>query len=64
MVHSAVNMQPLNNKLDGLASVKVSKADVDQAESYARSWIRRNTVRIAMPLIAGTSALWQLVASH
>ncbi|KAG8162949.1 hypothetical protein KVR01_007427 [Diaporthe batatas] len=64
MVHSAVNMQPLNNKLDGLASAKASKSDVDQAESFARSWMRWNTVRIAMPLIAGTSALWQLVASH
>lgn len=64
MVHSAVNMQPLNNKLDGLGSLKASKTDVDGAENYARSWIRRNTVRIAMPLIAGTSALWQLVGSH
>jgi hypothetical protein len=64
MVHSAVNMQPLNNKLDELASPKASKSDLDQAENYGRSWIRRNTVRIAMPLIAGTSALWQLVGSH
>lgn len=64
VIHSAANMQPLNKKLDGLKSPKVNKEDVAQAESYARSWIRRNKVRIAMPLIAGTSALWQLVRSH
>lgn len=63
-VHSAVNLQPLNNKLDGLGSPKASKTDIDQAETFARSWIRWNKLRIAMPLIAGTSALWQLVGSH
>lgn len=63
-IHSAVNMQPLNTKLDSLRSAGASKTDVAQAESHARSWIRCNTVRIAMPLIAGTSALWQLVRSH
>lgn len=64
VIHSAANMQPLNKKLDGLKSLQTSETDVVQAESYARSWIRRNKVRIAMPLIAGTSALWQLVGSH
>lgn len=63
VVHSAVNMQPLNNKLDGLKSTKASKTDIERAEHYARSWIRRNSLRIAMPLIAGTSALWQLVGT-
>lgn len=62
-IHSAVNMQPLNNKLDGLKVPDASKTDVSQAENYARSWIRCNKVRIAMPLIAGTNALWQLVGS-
>lgn len=63
-IHSAVNMQPLNNKLDGLKIPDASKTDVSQAENYARSWIQRNKVRIVMPLIAGTSALWQLVVSQ
>lgn len=64
VIHSAANMQPLNKRLDGLRSPEVSKTEVAEAESYARSWIQRNKVRIAMPLIAGTSALWQLVRSH
>jgi hypothetical protein len=65
MVHSAVNMQPLNNKLAGLGKNPAAvKSDMNGAESYARAWIRRNTVRIAMPLVAGTSALWQLVGSR
>lgn len=64
VVHSGINMQPLNSKLDGLKSHKASSTDVAQAESYARSWIRLNKVRIVMPLIAGTSALWQLMGSR
>lgn len=64
IVHSAVNMVPLNSKIIGLETSAASKTDITQGESYARTWIRRNTIRIAMPLIAGTSALWQLVGSH
>lgn len=64
VVHSAANMQPLNKKLEGMKSLEASKTDAAQAENYARSWIRRNTVRVAMPFIAGTSALWQLAGSY
>ncbi|KAI3397274.1 hypothetical protein diail_11073 [Diaporthe ilicicola] len=63
VVHSAVNIQPLNSKLDGLGSSGASKTDIARAEHYARSWIRRNSLRVVMPLIAGTSALWQLVGA-
>lgn len=64
VVHSAANMQPLNSKLEGQKSPEATKTDVAEAENFARSWIRRNILRIAMPFIAGTSALWQLAGSH
>jgi len=59
VVHSALNMQPLNNKLDGLRDPAKSGTDVTLAEYYARRWIKLNTVRIVMPLVAGSAALWQ-----
>ncbi|KAK3693150.1 hypothetical protein B0T22DRAFT_504658 [Podospora appendiculata] len=59
VVHSAINMQPMNSKLDGLRDPKVSGVDPSLAEYYARRWIAMNSVRIAMPLIAGSVALWQ-----
>ncbi|KAK0615325.1 hypothetical protein B0T17DRAFT_593034 [Bombardia bombarda] len=58
VVHSAVNMQPLNNKLDGLSDPKVSGVDASLAEYYARRWIKLNGVRIVMPFVAGSVALW------
>ncbi|KAI1739918.1 hypothetical protein F4680DRAFT_448530 [Xylaria scruposa] len=58
VVHSAINMQPINEKLNAL---KDSKGGVDSelAESYARKWIKFNTVRLITPVIAGTLALTQ-----
>ncbi|KAI1747880.1 hypothetical protein F4782DRAFT_543196 [Xylaria castorea] len=58
VVHSAMNMQPLNEKLNALKDPK-GKVDSKLAESYAREWIRLNTVRLITPAIAGTLALTQ-----
>lgn len=60
VVHSAINMQPINEKLDAL-SEREPKGRVDSklAESYARKWIKFNTVRLLTPVIAGTLALSQ-----
>ena len=64
VIHSALNMQPLNNNLDGLQDPKVSGSDLSLAEHYARKWIKYNTVRVVMPLVAGTMALWQSLRSQ
>ncbi|KAK0640652.1 hypothetical protein B0T16DRAFT_460816 [Cercophora newfieldiana] len=69
VVHSAANMQPLNEKLDALSGedkgkVKAAGVDVSLAEYYARRWIRLNSVRIVMPLVAGGMALWQTLGGY
>jgi len=58
-VHSAVNMQPINAKIDALKEPKATGVDSSLAEYYAKKWARLNGVRIVMPLVAGTAALWQ-----
>ncbi|KAI0143717.1 hypothetical protein GGR57DRAFT_518196 [Xylariaceae sp. FL1272] len=60
VVHSAVNMQPINEKIAALAN---SKGHVDSrlAESYGRKWIKGNTVRLITPFIAGSLALSQVL---
>ncbi|CCC05101.1 unnamed protein product [Sordaria macrospora k-hell] len=63
VVHSAVNMQPINAKIEGLrrAGVEGGKnggTDLALAEYYARKWARLNLVRLVMPALAGTVALW------
>ncbi|KAK8114284.1 uncharacterized protein PG998_001226 [Apiospora kogelbergensis] len=58
VVHSAVNMQPINEKLDALSTAG-GKVDTSRAESLARNWISFNTVRIITPVVAGSLALWQ-----
>ncbi|KAK4168443.1 cytochrome P450 [Cladorrhinum sp. PSN259] len=61
VVHSAVNMQPLNGKIDALRGEGGGgvKVDVSLAEWYARRWIKLNLVRLVMPAVAGSIALWQ-----
>ncbi|KAI1423562.1 hypothetical protein F5Y12DRAFT_756756 [Xylaria sp. FL1777] len=58
VVHSALNMQPINQKINAL---KDPKGGVDNklAESYARKWIKFNTVRLITPVIAGSLAFTQ-----
>ncbi|KAF2637528.1 hypothetical protein P280DRAFT_552196 [Massarina eburnea CBS 473.64] len=60
VVHSAVNMQPLNDKLESLAS-KTSEKDLREAEGIARKWGSWNRVRMVTPVLAGILALWQIV---
>ncbi|KAK4182325.1 hypothetical protein QBC35DRAFT_510186 [Podospora australis] len=61
VIHSALNMQPLNNKIDGLKDVKASGVDESLAEYWARRWIKLNGVRMVMPFVAGSLALSQVV---
>ncbi|KAI1359712.1 hypothetical protein F5Y08DRAFT_332092 [Xylaria arbuscula] len=58
VVHSAMNMQPINEKLDALKEPK-DHVDPKLAENYARKWIKFNTVRLITPVVAGTLALTQ-----
>ena len=60
IVHSAVNMQPLNDKLEALAG-RTSEKELGNAEGIARQWASWNRLRLVTPLIAGTLALFQLV---
>ncbi|KAI1093236.1 hypothetical protein F5B19DRAFT_154691 [Rostrohypoxylon terebratum] len=64
VVHSAVNLQPINAKIDGLREPKSGKSDPKQAETYVRNWIKFNTVRIITPVVAGSLALFQLLKHH
>lgn len=59
VVHSAINMQPLNAKLEALQEDKGGDAADKRAEEYARRWARLNVVRMVMPFVAGSVALWQ-----
>jgi hypothetical protein len=59
VVHSAVNMQPINAKIDGLKNEGVSTAELEKAEYWARRWAKLNLVRLVMPLVAGSLALSQ-----
>jgi hypothetical protein len=67
IVHSAVNMQPLNDKLAALAGVGtdgkgegvVEKADKGRAVEIATRWIRGNYYRLLIPSITGAISLWQ-----
>ncbi|KAF2806388.1 uncharacterized protein BDZ99DRAFT_479646 [Mytilinidion resinicola] len=58
IVHSARNMQPLNDKLEALAG-RAGAQEMEEAEGVARRWASWNRVRILSPLVAGSLALWQ-----
>ncbi|KAI1373055.1 hypothetical protein F4677DRAFT_236021 [Hypoxylon crocopeplum] len=60
VVHSALNMQPINEKIDALSEPK-GRVDTKQAENYARKWIKFNTVRLITPVVAGSLALFQIL---
>ena len=59
IVHSAVNMQPLNDKLEALAG-RTSDKELGNAEAIARKWASWNRLRLVTPFIAGSLALFQL----
>ncbi|KAH9899041.1 hypothetical protein F4778DRAFT_741965 [Xylariomycetidae sp. FL2044] len=62
VVHSALNMQPINEKLTALKDKDCPH--LKQAETYGRRWIKFNTVRLITPVIAGTIALSQLLGAR
>jgi hypothetical protein len=67
IVHSAVNMQPLNDQLAALAGTKTDgkgmavkgKGDEGDAVMIATKWIVGNYYRIAVPAITGAICLYQ-----
>lgn len=68
ILHSAINMQPLNDKVAALnpgsttMTDKAFKSNQVQAENMLKKWAKWNYVRIAAPFIAGTVALWNSLA--
>ncbi len=61
IIHSAKNMQPLNDKLEALAG-RASEKELGEAESVARKWASWNRLRLVTPVVAGCLALYQLIA--
>ncbi|KAF1843533.1 uncharacterized protein K460DRAFT_341781 [Cucurbitaria berberidis CBS 394.84] len=61
ILHSALNMQPLNDKLEGLAS-RASEKELGEAEGIARKWASWNRLRLITPVVAGSLALWNLLS--
>ncbi|KAK7934937.1 hypothetical protein PG985_000432 [Apiospora marii] len=65
--HSAINMQPINERITALGTAPApgdNKAEAtgdEKAEEYARRWGRLNLLRVVMPLIAGTLAMSQVL---
>ncbi|KAJ4337493.1 hypothetical protein N0V87_004639 [Didymella glomerata] len=60
IIHSAKNMQPLNDKLEALAG-RASDTELKEAETVAKKWASWNRLRLVTPIIAGTLALYQLL---
>ena len=59
--HSAVHMQPINEKLHALGKDRKdddeAAVDMAAAEPMTRRWARLNLLRVVLPLTAGTVAL-------
>jgi hypothetical protein len=55
ILHSAINMQPLNDKLEALAE-RTGEKELGEAEGIARKWASWNRLRLVTPVIAGTLA--------
>ncbi|KAH7120984.1 hypothetical protein B0J11DRAFT_560014 [Dendryphion nanum] len=59
VLHSALNMQPLNDKLEALAG-RASDKELGQAETIAKQWASWNLLRMVTPVVAGSLAIYQL----
>ncbi|KAE9974152.1 hypothetical protein EG328_004012 [Venturia inaequalis] len=69
IVHSAVNMQPLNDQLAALAGTgtdgkgkaltSTTKQVEGKAVEIATKWIRGNYYRLAVPMVSGALSLYQ-----
>lgn len=65
ILHSALNMQPLNDRLAALdPNTKEAKSASGThqagAEALLRKWGKWNIVRVITPTVAGCVAMWQL----
>jgi len=60
MLHSALNMQPLNDRLEALAA-RANEKELAEAENVARKWACWNRLRLVMPVLAGSLALYNLL---
>lgn len=58
VVHSKMNMQGLNERIMEFEGLRVGALELEFAEGYVRRWARLNKVRMVMPLVAGSAALW------
>lgn len=61
IVHSAVNMQPLNDRLVGLAGGVAGVVGEEGAVELAGRWARWNLMRVVAPVIGGGLALSRVV---
>jgi uncharacterized membrane protein len=61
ILHSAINMQPLNDKLEALAE-RSGEKELVEAEGIARKWASWNRLRLVTPVVAGGLALWNLLS--
>jgi len=61
ILHSALNMQPLNDQLEALAE-RSSEKELGEAENVARKWANWNRLRLVTPVVAGSLALWNLLS--
>jgi hypothetical protein len=59
VLHSAVNMQPMNDRLEGLA--RAGEKELRDAVPVARRWGKWNLLRLVNPAVAGSLALWQML---
>ena len=55
IVHSAVNMQPINDQLEALAG-RATEKESARAEEVARNWITGNYLRVITPPVARSLA--------
>jgi hypothetical protein len=66
IVHSAINMQPLNDKLAALAGTGTDgkgtpAVKAENAVEVATKWIQGNYYRVAVPMISGGISLYQII---
>lgn len=61
ILHSAINMQPLNDKLEALAE-RSSEKELGEAHTVAQKWASWNRLRLVTPVVAGGLALWNLLS--
>jgi uncharacterized membrane protein len=61
ILHSAINMQPLNDKLEALAE-RSGEKELGEAKSIALKWASWNRLRLVTPVVAGGLALWNLLS--